>query len=191
VTEAVPAVIYDANVLYPAPLRDLLIRIAMSGLVRARWTDAIHEEWIRNLLRNRPDLSLKQLKRTRELMDRAVPDCLVVGYEELIDELTLPDPGDRHVLAAAIRANATVILTHNARDFPKRVLTPHGMLARRPDDFLAGLFDADPTALCEVARAQRAALSSPPQSADAFLETLRRVGLTKTTARLGGRRDQL
>jgi hypothetical protein len=191
VTVAVPTVIYDANVLYPAPLRDFLIRVAMSGLVRARWTDAIHEEWIRNLLRNRPDLSPKQLKRTRELMDRAVPDCLVMGYEELIDELTLPDPGDRHVLAAAIRANATVILTHNARDFPKRVLTPHGLLARRPDDFLAGLFDDDPIALREVARAQRAALSSPPQSAEAFLETLRRVGLTKTTARLGGCRDQL
>ena len=119
-TVAVPAVIYDANVLYPAPLRDLLIRVAMAGLVRARWTDAIHEEWIRNLLRNRPDLGAEQLKRTRQLMDRAVPDCLVIGYEGLIDGLRLPDMDDRHVLAAAIHARATLILTLNVRDFPRR-----------------------------------------------------------------------
>jgi hypothetical protein len=83
----------------------------MSGLVRARWTDAIHDEWIRKVLQNRPDLTAQQLARTRELMNRAVPDCLVSGYEKLIDKLELPDPDDRHVLAAAIHARANVIVT--------------------------------------------------------------------------------
>lgn len=115
----VATVVYDANLLYPAPLRDFLIRLAKSGLVRARWTDAIHDEWIRNLLRNRPDLTTEQLERTPRPDEPAVPDCLVTGHEKLIDKLTLPDPDDRHVLAAAIRAKANTILTVNTRDFPR------------------------------------------------------------------------
>ena len=81
------------------------MHLAMTGLFRARWTDQIHDEWIRNVLANRPDLKAEQLKRTRELMDAHALDCLVTGYEKLIAGLTLPDPDDRHVLAAAIRAS--------------------------------------------------------------------------------------
>src|SRR5712691_1990601 len=98
--------VYDANILYPAPLRDLFIRVAQAGLVRARWTDAIHDEWLRNLLDNNPQLTPERLARTRTLMNEAVRDCLVTGYEDLIASLSLPDPNDRHVLAAAIRAGA-------------------------------------------------------------------------------------
>ena len=98
-----PVVVYDACVLYPAPLRDLLMHLAWARLVHARWTDAIHDEWIRNLLANRPDLSRAQLERTRALMERAVPEASVTGYEHRISALTLPDPDDRHVLAAAWR----------------------------------------------------------------------------------------
>jgi hypothetical protein len=121
---AVPTVIYDANVLYPAPLRDLLIPVAMAGLVRARWTDAIHEEWIRNLL----------LKRTRQLMDRAVPDCLVIGYEGPDRKAHAPDPDDRHVLAAAIHAKATLILNAQRARLPEaraRAARRYGASPRR------------------------------------------------------------
>src|SRR5438270_13155098 len=104
-------VIYDACVLYPAPLRDLLIQLATAGIFRARWTDRIHEEWIRNVLANRPDLTRGQLERTRDLMDRSVRDCLVTGFEGLIEGLSLPNENDRHVLAAAIRCNADAIIT--------------------------------------------------------------------------------
>jgi predicted nucleic acid-binding protein len=190
-TVAVATVVYDANLLYPAPLRDFLIRLAMSGLVRARWTAAIHDEWMRNLLRNRPDLTAEQLERTRDLMNRAVPDCLVTGYEKQIERLTLPDPNDRHVLAAAIRANANTILTLNTRDFPKAALASYGIVARRPDDSVTDLFDRDPDAIYQIAKLQRAALSVSRQSVGEFLETLRRVGLVKTTARLDLRRDEL
>lgn len=119
--------LYDACVLYPAPLRDLLMRLAMTDLFRARWTDQIHDEWIRNVLANRPDLTSEQLDRTRELMNAHVRDCLVTGYESLIDSLVLPDPDDRHVLAAAIRTRASVIVTFNLSDFPEATLEPLGI----------------------------------------------------------------
>ncbi|MGH3439915.1 MAG: PIN domain-containing protein, partial [Sciscionella sp.] len=105
-------VVYDANVLYPSTLRDLLIRIAQAGLVQAKWTNQILDETFQNLAANRPDLDTDKLQRTRELMCQAVRDCLVVGYEPLIDVLDLPDPDDHHVLAAAIKARAQVIVTH-------------------------------------------------------------------------------
>jgi hypothetical protein len=99
-------VVYDACVLYPAPLRDLLLRVAMTNVVRARWSEVILDECFRNILQQRPDLSASALQRTRELMTRAIPDCMIDGYQDLVDGLALPDPDDRHVLATAIRAGA-------------------------------------------------------------------------------------
>jgi PIN domain len=99
-------VLYDACVLYPAPLRDLLVRLANTGVVRARWSGMILDECFRNILEHRPDLKAEALERTRELMTRAVPDCMVTNFDALIDGLLLPDVDDRHVLAAAIRAGA-------------------------------------------------------------------------------------
>jgi len=96
-------VFYDANVLYPAELRNFLMHLALTGVFRAKWSSDVHEEWIRNLLKNRPDLTREKLERTRQLMDKAAPDALVTGYQHLIPGLLLPDRDDRHVLAAAIR----------------------------------------------------------------------------------------
>jgi hypothetical protein len=86
--------LFDANVLYPAPLRDVLM-----DLFRARWSADIHREWIEALLRNEPHRDRGALERTRDLMDSKTRDCLVSGYETLIPSLALPDPDDRHVLA--------------------------------------------------------------------------------------------
>lgn len=115
-------VVYDACVLYPAPLCDFLMWLALTDLFKARWTNEIHDEWMRNVLLNRSDLTLSQLTRTKNLMNANVRDCLVTGYESLIPTLELPDPGDRHVLAAAIRCNADVIVTFNLQDFPSQCL---------------------------------------------------------------------
>jgi predicted nucleic acid-binding protein len=112
-------VIYDANALFPAPLRDLLIGVAQTGIARARWTEQILDECFRNILARRPDLSESSLRRTRELMNRAIRDVLVTGHEALLPDACLPDPNDRHVLAAAVRAGAQVIVTFNLRDFPE------------------------------------------------------------------------
>ena len=110
--------LYDASVLYPSDLRNLLMHLALTGLFRAKWSAEIHEEWISALLRNRPDLTRTKLERTRMLMDQHATDALVTDYQHLIPGLQLPDPNDRHVLAAAIRAGADVIVTINLRDFP-------------------------------------------------------------------------
>jgi hypothetical protein len=91
-------VVYDACVLYPAPLRDLLMWLALSDLFRAKWTEEIHEEWISNVLENRPDLTRQQLERTKQLMNQNVRDCLVTGYEQLIKGLELPDEFILHLI---------------------------------------------------------------------------------------------
>ena len=177
-------VLYDASVLYPAPLRDLLMRLALTDLFRARWTDQIHEEWIRSVLADRPDLTREQLERTRSLMNAHVRDCLVTGYEPLIEGLTLPDPDDRHVLAAAIRAGASVIVTFNLKHFPREALAPFGIEAQHPDDFISYLIDWSPEDVRTAAKRQRASLKDPPLSVEEFLDALARQNLPKTVGYL-------
>ena len=177
-------VIYDACVLYPAPLRDFLMWLALSGRFRARWSAQIHEEWKRNLLKNRSDITPEQLDRTSALMDRAIPDALVTGHDVLVPGLNLPDADDRHVLAAAIRCNASVIVTFNERDFPESVLAPFGIEAQHPDEFAENLFDLDPAAVVAAAQRQRAQLKNPALTTDAYLDVLRRQGLVQTAKAL-------
>jgi predicted nucleic acid-binding protein len=153
--------------------------LGLSGRFRARWSEQIHEEWKRNLLKNRPDLTREQLDRTSALMDRAIPDGLVVGYEALIPGLALPDPDDRHVLAAAIRCNASVIVTFNQKDFPDDILAPFGIEAQHPDEFIENLFDLDQAAVVAAAQRQRALLKNPPMDVDIYLEMLLRQGLVQ------------
>lgn len=176
--------VYDANILYPAPVRDLFIRMAQAGLVRAKWTEAIHEEWMRNVLEDNPHLSAEHVARTRSLMDGAVRDCLVTGYEELITSLSLPDPDDRHVLAAAIHAGADVIVTCNLADFPAEALARFGIEAQHPDDFLVYLLDEAPDVVCAAVKRQRESLRNPPKTAEELLATLENHGLTQAGARL-------
>lgn len=137
-------VIYDACVLYPAPLRDLLIRLANAGIVRARWSETILDECFRNIQEQRPDLKPEALQRTRGLMKDAVADCMVMGFESLIQGLSLPDPDDRHVLAAAIRVGAQTIVTLNLRDFPEETLARYQVEAQHPDDFILDTIDLAP-----------------------------------------------
>ncbi|WP_109483960.1 PIN domain-containing protein [Paraburkholderia sp. C35] len=173
-------VVYDACVLYPAPLRDFLMWLGMTGQFRARWSAQIHDEWKRNLLINRPDLTAGQLDRTSELMDQAIPGALVSGYEDLIAGLTLPDPSDRHVLAAAIRCNASVIVTFNERDFPDEVLAGFGIEAQHPDVLVDNLFDLDQAAVVSAAQRQRHTLKHPPIDVDRYLEILLKQGMVQT-----------
>lgn len=172
--------VYDACVLYPAPLRDFLVRLGQTGRFRARWTRQIHQEWKRNLLKNRPDLDASRLDRTSDLMDDAVPDCLITGYEDLIGGLRLPDADDRHVLAAAIRCHASVIVTFNERDFPAEILGAYGIEALHPDVFIDDLFDLDPAAVVLAAQRQRGALRHPPMDAESYLAILLKQGLVQT-----------
>ena len=176
--------VYDANILYPAPLRDLFIRLAQAGMVRGKWTETIHDEWLRNVLKDKPHLSADRLARTRDLVNEAVRDCLVTDYEELIDSLALPDPDDRHVLAAAIRAGAEVIVTFNLSDFPPESLAHHDVEALHPDGFLVGLLDVAPDTVCATVKRQRESLRNPPKTVEELLTTLEGQGLPRTVARL-------
>ncbi|WLH45804.1 PIN domain-containing protein [Pseudomonas beijingensis] len=171
---------YDANVLYPAPLRDFLMHLALTGVYRARWSAQVHDEWKRNLLLNRPELTCEQLNRTSSLMDRAVPGCLVTDYEALIEGLHLPDIDDRHVLAAAIKCNASVIVTFNLKDFPKSALEAFDIEPLHPDDFVADLWDIDQAAVLEAAQRQRASLKNPPHRARQYLDKLLQQKLPET-----------
>jgi len=175
-------VVYDANILYPAPLRDLLVRLGMTGVVRVKWTEQILDEVFRNILKDRPDLSEDRLARTRALMNAAIRDVLVYGYEPLVAALELPDPDDRHVLAAAIRCGAQSIITHNLKDFPAQKLEPLGIEAVSPDEFVLDLLDLAPGAVVGVLKEQQASLKTPPMSLDELLDTLENNGLVRSVA---------
>ena len=177
-------VVYDACVLYPAPLRDLLIRVATTGIVRARWTEEILDECFRNIAKNRPDIPVEALDRTRALMGNAVPDCLVTGYASLADGVELPDKRDRHVLAAAIRCSAQAIVTFNLKDFPVAALADFGIEAMHPDDFVLDALGLAPGIVLRAVTQQAAALKSPPVTLQQLLDTLRENGLEQSVARM-------
>jgi predicted nucleic acid-binding protein len=135
-------VLYDANVLYPNTVRDLLIRLARHGIVQAKWTEQILDEVQEALRRNGVGDEEKRTE-LRSRMNAAVRDCLVTGYESLVEGLKLPDPNDRHVLAAAIKSGAQVIVTDNRKDFPADYLTNWDIERKTADDFVMDLIDLD------------------------------------------------
>lgn len=177
-------VVLDACVLYPAPLRDFLMELAAAGLFRAKWSEQIHDEWIRNLLENRDDLTAEQLGRTKDLMNATVPDCLVEGYEDLVPSLTLPDADDRHVLAAAIASSSDAIVTFNLKDFPKATVGKYNIQILHPDDFIFHQFGLNNAGVIIAAQRCRARLRNPQKTAEDYLQTLERQSLPKTVAEL-------
>lgn len=176
-------VLFDACVLYPAPLRDFLLRLGQSGLFAPKWTEKIHEEWTSSLLKSRPELA-SQIERTKTLMDRAIPDCLVTGYEGLIDRLGLPDPNDNHILAAAIRCAAQMIVTFNLRDFPEEILEKYGIEAMHPDAFVEHQLGLHQGVVISAAKKHRLALKNPTKSPEEYLTTLAGQGLVVTADKL-------
>ena len=158
--------------------------LALTDLYRAKWTNAIHDEWIRNVLARRTDLTQDQLERTKKLMNENVRDCLVENYEQLIPALTLPDPNDRHVLAAAIRSSASVIVTFNLKDFPEKNLKKYGIEAQHPDNFIMHLLDLSSDSVCNAIRTLRSGLKKPPLTANEYLQSLQRQSLPMTVEAL-------
>jgi hypothetical protein len=178
------AAFIDANVFYGARLRSLILYLAQTKMFRARWSAEVHDEWIRNLLVDRPDLSAAVLERTREAMDKAVPDCLVTGYHALIDGLALPDQADRHILAAAIRCKASCIVTANSKHFPAAVLEGFDIHAVHPDDFLLDLFGIDAEAFIEAVKLDFQHYKAPPLVFGAYADALAKAGVPKTAERI-------
>lgn len=161
------------------------MQLTLADMFRARWTEQIHEEWIRNLLVNRPDLSRGKLEMVRDLMNLHARDALVTGYEPLIDLIqNCPDPDDRHVIAAAWHCRADAIITLNLKDFPSAALAPYNLEIIHPDDFIRAQFDLDPAKLLDAIRICRARLVNPPKSIGDYLDNLEAQALPKTVTAL-------
>jgi hypothetical protein len=186
-----PRVLFlDACVLYPAPTRDLFMRLALDPRlgIRLKWSWQVQEEWLSRLLEARGDLNeeqRKRLRRTPDLMAQALAfqEPLVEGYEHLVPEVDLPDPHDRHVVAAAYWGGAEAILTFNLQDFPEEALEPWDLVAIHPEAYLLELAEALirirslPEPLLQILREQRGALKNPTLDTESFLEKLAGAGL--------------
>jgi predicted nucleic acid-binding protein len=152
--------------------------------VQAKWTDQILDEMLRALHRNRADIPAERASRLRELMNAAVRDCLVTGYEPLIPALELPDPDDRHVLAAAIKVNAQVIVTRNLRHFPEDRLAPWGVRAKSPDAFVRDQIGIDRQAVWACIQQIVDSRTQRPVTVDDVLGELAGSGLVRSVAAL-------
>lgn len=170
-------VLLDANVLYPAALRSLFIDLGVLGVIEIHWTDQIQDEWTRNLLAHRSDLDETKLRRTRDLMNRALDGANITGHEPLIQHLELPDPDDRHVLAAAINGQVEVVVTQNLRDFPATILAKYSIRAIHPDELLCTLLQTHTSQLAQALEAQQARYRNPPVTATELRNMLRQQGV--------------
>ncbi len=179
------SVVFDACVLQPAPLRDALLRLALADLYKANWTHMIHEDWINDaLISDRDSLDERMLRKVSQLMDSEIRDCLVTGFEHLIDGLNLPSLRERHVLAAAIRCSADAVITKNADRFPQEILDIYAIETIHPDDFIYLQIDMEPARCCHVFNQQRTALKAPELNVDSFLNTLLQQELPQTVSKL-------
>ena len=183
-----PAVtVFDACVLYPFHLRNILVQAAVDGLIDARWTDAIHDEWTRSLSASAPAIPAERLQYTRRLMNDALPLAMVTGYEGHVSGVDLPDPKDRQVVAAGIAAGASVILTWNVRHFPAKELKKFGLRRETPNTLLAGIYDEAPDLMIGSLANARQNLTRTCASASDFIAILCGQKLGALAKRAGAR----
>lgn len=171
--------VIDANVFYGIRVTSLILHLAQADLFRPRWSEKIHEEWIGNLHRNR-GLPREKLQKRREAIDASVLDCLITDYQDLEASLSLPDPDDRHVFAAAVKAQASRIVTFNLADFPSKALDPAGIAAIHPDQFLMELFETSQMQFAEAVRQDFQHYKAPPLTFEQYIKDLRKAGVPKT-----------
>jgi len=178
----------DANVLYSAGCRDLLIEASLEGLCRCLWSLEVLAEFKAALFRTRPDLKLSQIQRLFDLLAFACPDAM--QRPRSADLIALPpmdDPADAHVLLGAYESSAEIIITFNLRHFPRRLLGRFGLLAMTPDQWLCSVAKPAPAVMIEIAERCRSRLIRPPLSRADHLEALRRSGLPRFAAFLTSR----
>jgi len=166
-----PSAVLDACVLYPIGLRDTLLNVAEAGLYQVLWTDEILAETARNIVEDTPDLTAAHLEKTFAAMRRAFPEAMVRGHEHLAESMT-NHPKDRHVLAAAVAAQAGVVVTANLRHFPPQACDPHGIRVESPDQFLCDAFERGPEVVPAVLRMQAARKCRPAMSVEEMLDRL-------------------
>lgn len=183
--------VYDACILHSEPLRDFMVQLSLSDAMRVHWSNQIHDEWQRSVRRRKPEIEQAKLDRVRALMDKANPGGLVEGYESFIDTLTLPDPNDRHVLAAAIKIKADYIVTTNMRHFPQTSLEPYGIIPLHPDDFVLCILSSYPEDVYKTAKFCRARRKNPPCTAEEYIKMLELQEMVNTAEMLRRAKDLL
>jgi predicted nucleic acid-binding protein len=167
---------FDTNVLYGALLNDFILELADRGLFRPLWSKDILFELAKNLMKNGEDPTL--VEKRVGTMQRYFADAMVTGYDDMVPAMT-NDPRDRHVLAAAVRGGAEVLVTFNTKDFPAESVEPFDLDVVHPDDFLLDQLDLyyEPTlrALVDLVEGY----DSPAMTVDDFLLALTRAGVPK------------
>lgn len=164
--------------IYPIEICDLLFWFAHFELYTPKWSKHVFDEWIDVM--KRKDVPEEEIFKRVDKANKAFPDALVNNYEGLIESLDLPDPKDRHVLAAAIKANAHVIVTNNLKDFPKEILESYGLSAKSADDFLTDIIDLNHEAAIEAFRRLVMNRRNPDLDEYEVLDALRKNGLKQT-----------
>lgn len=170
--------VLDTNVIFPIVIRDLLFWFAYYELYTPKWSATIFEEWKEVMIRK--GVSPEEANKRTQIANLAFPDALVNNYEKLIDSLELPDVKDRHVLAAAIKSNANVIVTNNLKDFPEEYLNSFGVKAKSADDFLTDIIDLNPEIAIKAFKEMVLNRKNPKMDEFEVLESFRRVGLNDT-----------
>lgn len=160
----------DTSILFPFYLRDTLLRAAELGLYQPRWTlDILHE--LERVLVEQGQADAAPVARLIAVLRAAFPEAEVTDYRSLVAKMT-NEPGDRHVVAAAVRARAHVVVTSNLRHFPNATVEPHGIRVQSPDAFLLALLEGAPDPMRRVLRDQAAEFRAPRMSASEVLDRL-------------------
>lgn len=170
--------VLDTNVIYPLVIRDLLFWFAHYDLYTPKWSTHIFAEW-ENVMR-RKAVPEENIQKRITNANMAFPDALVKNYSSLIDGLDLPDKDDRHVLAAAIKTNANLIVTNNLKDFPEQYLLSFGLTAKTADDFLTDIIDLNPGEAIKAFREMVINRKKPDLDEYQVLDILRNRGLGAT-----------
>lgn len=171
-------VILDTNVVYPVIIRDILFWFAYYDLYTPKWSEHIFDEWKRVMLEK--GVTEEDADKRISKANSAFPDALVQNYKGLIAHLALPDENDRHVLAAAIKANANLIVTNNIKDFPQEYLQSFSLIAKTADDFLTDVIDLNQEQAVAAFKEMVLNKKNPKQDEFEVLNLLRKAGLTGT-----------
>jgi len=164
-------VVLDACVIFPMPLCDTLLRAAEAEFYRPYFSQEILDEVTRNLVKQEKITEAKAA-RYQSHIKSAFPEAMVELSDQLVNLMT-NHPKDRHVVAAAVKAKAEVIVTFNLKDFPQNSLEPFGVEAQHPDDFLLELCEnCTASSLLQIIKEQAEALKRPPHTVKDILRKL-------------------
>jgi predicted nucleic acid-binding protein len=178
-------ILADASSLVGVLRRNLLLSLAAADFFRLRWSERILDETERaivDILTARGVANpAEQAARSRAQMEVAFEDAVVGGYDALMSGLTtIPDPDDAHVIAAAVKTRASVIVTENIKHFPSSILAPLDLEAKTADEFIADTISLDPGRSVAALRVMRERFARPELSPQALLLKVEGQGLTQT-----------